>query len=150
MNTAEKVKMYRLRNAWSQEQLADLTSLSARTVQRIESGQKPGLETLAALASAFELHAADLQDDPDEQPDSPPPSPPAAASASQARFFRKLASFIIVCAALLMINYLFSPHSRWALIVTLVWGLLLAVRAFNLFVLAKIFPEARVLPEIRR
>lgn len=55
-----------------------------------------------------------------------------------------------MCAALLMINYLFSPHSRWALIVTLVWGLLLAVRAFNLFVLAKIFPEARVLPDIRR
>lgn len=150
MNTAEKVKMYRLRNAWSQEQLSELTSVSVRTIQRIEGGQKPGLETLAALASAFNLRAADLQDDPAEQPDSPQPSSSAAGPAARARFFRKLISFVMVGALLLLINYLFSPHSRWALIVTLVWGLLLVVRAIKLFVLTKIFPEDRPLPDARR
>lgn len=60
MNTGEKVKEYRLRNAWSQEQLAELASLSVRTVQRIEKGHKPGLETLSALASVFNVEVAEL------------------------------------------------------------------------------------------
>lgn len=51
MTVAEKVKALRLKKAWSQEQLAEVASLSVRTVQRTEKGQKPGLETLSALAS---------------------------------------------------------------------------------------------------
>lgn len=48
MTVAEKVKTYRLKKAWSQEQLAEVASLSVRTVQRTEKGQKPSLETLSA------------------------------------------------------------------------------------------------------
>ncbi|WP_139386085.1 helix-turn-helix transcriptional regulator, partial [Salmonella enterica] len=53
MTVAEKIKTYRLRKACSQEQLAEVASLSVRTVQRTEKGQKPSLETLSAIASAF-------------------------------------------------------------------------------------------------
>ncbi len=53
MTVAEKIKTYRLRKAWSQEQLAEVASLSVGTVQRTEKGQKPSLETLSAIASAF-------------------------------------------------------------------------------------------------
>ncbi len=60
MDMGEKVKEYRLRNARSQEQLAELASLSVRTVQRIENGHKPGLETLSALASVFNVNVAEL------------------------------------------------------------------------------------------
>lgn len=49
MTVAEKVKTYRLKKAWSQEQLAEVASLSVRTVQRTEKGQKPSLETLTQL-----------------------------------------------------------------------------------------------------
>jgi transcriptional regulator with XRE-family HTH domain len=36
------------------EQLAAFTGLSVRTIQRIEQGQRPGLESLKALAAVFE------------------------------------------------------------------------------------------------
>jgi XRE family transcriptional regulator, regulator of sulfur utilization len=49
------VRKLRLKKGWSQEQLAELTSLSVRTIQRIERGQKPGLESAKSLASVFEV-----------------------------------------------------------------------------------------------
>lgn len=42
------VRKLRLQRGWSQDQLATLTGLSVRTIQRIEQGQQPGLESLKA------------------------------------------------------------------------------------------------------
>ncbi|MBS1205061.1 MAG: DNA-binding protein [Proteobacteria bacterium] len=50
---SNKVKAFRLAHAWSQEQLAEMAALSVRTVQRIENGDQPSLETLSALAAVF-------------------------------------------------------------------------------------------------
>ncbi len=37
-----------------EEQLAEMASLSVRTIQRIENGERPGLGALSALAAVFE------------------------------------------------------------------------------------------------
>jgi len=49
------VRKLRLQQGWSQEQLAELTGLSVRTIQRMERGQKPSLESARALAAVFEV-----------------------------------------------------------------------------------------------
>jgi transcriptional regulator with XRE-family HTH domain len=49
------VKKLRLQRGWSQEQLAELVGVSVRTIQRIERGFTPALETAKALASIFEV-----------------------------------------------------------------------------------------------
>ena len=49
------VRKLRLQRGWSQEQLAELTGLSVRTIQRIERGQPASLETARALAAVFEV-----------------------------------------------------------------------------------------------
>jgi len=49
------VRKLRLQRGWSQEQLALLTGLNVRTIQRIERGQQPSLESQASLASVFEV-----------------------------------------------------------------------------------------------
>lgn len=49
------VKKLRLQRGWSQEHLAQLTDVSVRTIQRIERGNKPGLETIKSLAAVFEV-----------------------------------------------------------------------------------------------
>jgi transcriptional regulator with XRE-family HTH domain len=49
------VRKLRLKKGWSQEQLAEFTDLSVRTIQRAERGQKPSLETARSLASVFEV-----------------------------------------------------------------------------------------------
>lgn len=45
------VRKLRLQRGWSQEHLAELVGVSVRTIQRIERGYSPGLETSKALAS---------------------------------------------------------------------------------------------------
>lgn len=50
------VKKLRLQRGWSQEQLAELTDLSIRTIQRVERGQSPSLETARSLATIFEVN----------------------------------------------------------------------------------------------
>lgn len=52
---AEKVKALRMEKAWSQAQLSEITSLSIRTIQRVELDGRCSQETLLALASAFEI-----------------------------------------------------------------------------------------------
>lgn len=49
-----QVKSLRLDKSWSQEQLAQLSGLNVRTIQRIEKGETVGLETLKSLAAVFQ------------------------------------------------------------------------------------------------
>lgn len=49
------VRKLRLRKGWSQDQLAELADVSVRTIQRIERGHAPSLETARALAAVFEV-----------------------------------------------------------------------------------------------
>lgn len=55
-----KIQRRRLEKGWSQEELARHSGLSTRTVQRIESGQKAGLESLKCLAAVFDTSISEL------------------------------------------------------------------------------------------
>ena len=59
INTA-LVKTLRKKRSWSQEQLATISGISHRTVQRIENEGKCSLESLKALAVTFEMEAVTL------------------------------------------------------------------------------------------
>jgi transcriptional regulator with XRE-family HTH domain len=58
MNVSE----LRLARGWSQVQLAEMSGLSLRTIQRIENGATPALESLKSLAAVFEIDYSDLQE----------------------------------------------------------------------------------------
>ncbi|RRA37533.1 DNA-binding protein, partial [Cronobacter sakazakii] len=60
MQIENRIRALRLARAWSQEQLAELSSVSVRTIQRIEKGEPPSLETLSALAAVFETRVEEL------------------------------------------------------------------------------------------
>ena len=53
------IKKLRLERHWSQEQLAEMSGLSIRTIQRIENGENAGLESLKSLAAVFETNIKD-------------------------------------------------------------------------------------------
>ncbi len=57
------IRKLRLDRGWSQEDLAEISGVSVRTVQRIERGGRASLETLKCLAAAFEAEIPDLQKD---------------------------------------------------------------------------------------
>lgn len=56
---ATLVKIMRFSNSWSQEQLAELTRLNVRTIQRVENGKGASFDTRRALAIAFEANDID-------------------------------------------------------------------------------------------
>lgn len=53
------IKIFREMRHWSQEQLAEISGLNVRTIQRVEQGLSASLDTRRALASAFELEDID-------------------------------------------------------------------------------------------
>ncbi len=55
------LKELRLDKGWSQQQLAQFSGLSSRTIQRVERGQSIGLESLKCLAATLSLSLAELQ-----------------------------------------------------------------------------------------
>jgi transcriptional regulator with XRE-family HTH domain len=54
------LKQLRLSRLLSQEQLAQMSGLSVRTIQRIESGHSASLESLKCLASALEVDVSTI------------------------------------------------------------------------------------------
>lgn len=58
----DSARLRELRSArqWSQEQLAELSGLNLRTIQRLESGARVSTESLRALAAVFEVPAEAL------------------------------------------------------------------------------------------
>lgn len=57
------VRKLRLKRGWTQTQLAEMAGVTSRTIQRLEQGQKPSLETAKALASVFEVDLSVFQNE---------------------------------------------------------------------------------------
>ena len=67
------MKSLRLDRNWSQEQLAQISGLNVRTIQRVEKGEAVGLETMKSLAAVFEMSLDELKgvvDDKDQTSES--------------------------------------------------------------------------------
>jgi transcriptional regulator with XRE-family HTH domain len=56
------IQKLRLQRGWSQEQVAQLSGVSVRTIQRLERGQSVSIETLKALGAAFEVDFSTLKE----------------------------------------------------------------------------------------
>jgi transcriptional regulator with XRE-family HTH domain len=56
----EKLKKLRKYSGWSQERLAEISGLSLRTVQRIETSGNASLESQLAIATAFNISPGEL------------------------------------------------------------------------------------------
>lgn len=156
------VKKFRLQKCWSQEQLAEVTGLSVRTIQRLEKGQPASMESLKALASVFEIDANDLQQ---EHAMNTQQSTPADLTADPAGvgsrrwitreeeqaiehvehvkgFYVHLLIFLVIMPALMALNFFISPHSLWFQYVLVPWLLAFALQAVLTFPVFKLFsPE---------
>ncbi|WDD99971.1 2TM domain-containing protein [Thalassomonas actiniarum] len=140
------VRKLRLQRGWSQEQLAQLSGLSTRTVQRIERGQSAGLESMKSLAAVFEIELTQLQQ---EKPmDSQTQASTEVSTQEQAAieyvrgikdFYTHLSTYVLVVSALFVFNYWTNPSYIWAWWTALGWGIgiishaLAVFEVFNLF-----------------
>jgi transcriptional regulator with XRE-family HTH domain len=135
------IQKLRLKRGWSQEQLAEASGLSARTVQRIETGHPASTESLKSLAAVFEVDFSAL--DPEQIMTSASSSPAASAEKQEEeafryvrklrRFYLHLFRYIIVVLALLAINLIVAPHRMWVFWVMGGWGLAVLMHASSVF-----------------
>jgi len=135
------VQKLRLRRGWSQEQLADVSGLSVRTIQRIERGQKPSLESQKALAAVFEVDLSHIQS-PDQEAEMHGPAS-SAHEAQEAlafarvrrikRLYAHLFVYVVVIGALSVVNLVGHPRVFWVIWPALGWGVGLAFHGLSAF-----------------
>ncbi|MDA1371472.1 MAG: 2TM domain-containing protein [Proteobacteria bacterium] len=137
------VRKLRLQRGWSQEQLAEFSGLSVRTVQRIERGQNAGLESLKSLAAVFEIDLVDLQQEAVMPAENSTFSQDEAHALEYVRdikgFYAHLISYVITIPILILVNYAYVSEYIWVWWCALGWGLgvvshgLSVYEVFNLF-----------------
>ena len=157
------VQKLRLQRGWSQEQLAELSGLSVRTIQRIERGLPASNETLKSLASVFEIDFSSLQatqepamsstlDTAHNQSINQPVNNQAASFPTQSAqsvnadeeaafrhvrkirgFYGHLARYVIVIGALAIFNFIKSPNYFWVIWPALGWGLAILFHGMRVF-----------------
>jgi len=118
-----KIRQLREARGWSQEHLAEVAGLSARTVQRIEAEGNASPESRMAVAAALGVDAAEL-------------GPPQASLASvsiptavlppqrrQGDWRRHASIFLIVCTALVLFDVFDHGTITWSKWPVLGWGI---------------------------
>jgi transcriptional regulator with XRE-family HTH domain len=131
------VQKLRVQRGWSQEQLAELTGLSARTIQRIERGQKASAESLKAIAAVFEVDLSALREPDMQSPATPQVSPEEALALVHVRrikgFYMHLAEYCVIIGMLAVMNVFISPQYPWVIFPAAPWGFYLLVHGLCAF-----------------
>jgi len=136
------VRKLRLQRGWSQEQLAEMSGLSVRTIQRIERGKKAGLESLKSLAAVFDVELSNLHEDTEMKSDETMTWEEQRALEyvrDVKGFYSSLMTFLIVVPALFLMNYFLTPGYFWAWWVLFGWGVGIVTHALSVFELFKFF-----------
>jgi transcriptional regulator with XRE-family HTH domain len=136
------VRKLRLQRGWSQDQLAQMSGLSIRTIQRIERGQNPGLDSLKSLAAVFEVDISDLHE---EQPMANETS--FTYEEQQALkyvrdlkgFYSHALTYVLVLSGLFILNWLTSPGYYWVMWPLLGWGVGLIAHGISVFEVFNLF-----------
>jgi transcriptional regulator with XRE-family HTH domain len=131
------IQKHRLQRGWSQEQLAELSGLSVRTIQRLERGQPASVESLKALASVFEIDFSSLKEPTMETPAAEKRRNEEAFALAHVRkikgFYSHLVQFVLILGALALLNLVTSPGVWWVGWVALFWGLGVTLHGLQVF-----------------
>ena len=123
------IKKMRLERHWSQDQLAEMSGLSIRTVQRIENGENAGLESLKSLAAVFETNITDSNKKEEMEQ-----IRKEEAYVQNVKGFYKLLAIAILSLIVPFILAL-SDAANWNVFlwILLSWGVLIGVYSLNVF-----------------
>lgn len=130
------VRKLRLKRAWSQEQLAQFSGLNIRTIQRIERGQKAGLESLKSLAAVFEIELEDLLEE-KKMENSEKYSEEENRVIEHVKdikgFYSHLINYGMVILGLFIVNFITSPDYYWAWWAAFGWGIGVVSHGISVF-----------------
>ncbi len=139
------MKSLRLKKHWSQEQLAQLSGLNVRTIQRVEKGDNVGMESLKSLAAVFEISPDELlaaiNSENGQQPEGATPSNVEATALQKAKdkaklikYFYAFTAYLIAMFLLFMLpNYNDGENTGPLVVVFLSFCVMIAGFAFYVF-----------------
>ena len=135
------VKNLRNDRGWSQEHLAQVSGLSVRTIQRIERGQKAGLESLKCLAAVFETNISDLlQENAVNENFDSQKKLNARLEEEAIEYVKNLKGFhiswmayVVIIPALYLLNVYVTPGYLWVFWPAIGWGIAILLQAFMVF-----------------
>ena len=131
------LRQMRLNRGWSQGQLAEFSGLSLRTIQRIEKGSKPTMESLKALASVFETDVSNFLTN--SSKDTLVVDDLSADELLELEHIRNIKKFMsdvmvfAITAPLIIILSWVNGVSNWSIAAVAIWGAWLAYDAFDVF-----------------
>lgn len=115
------IKDLRLQKGYSQEELANLTELSTRTIQRIEKENKASKDSLNKIANVFGYTYEELVEYIKKE-DSQTITP---------KYDKKLLTFILVNIMLFIINITTTPEHLWFIYPLLGWGIPFFIKRYR-------------------
>lgn len=136
---------------WTQEQLAQHSGLSVRTIQRIENGQTATLETLKCLAAVFETNVSTLMQEQtmtNSQPDQSHSKPTAMETREKQAieyvehlkgFYMHGILYLVIMPCLAILNLVISPDKWWVLMVAVAWLFGIGIHAAVMFTTFNLF-----------
>jgi transcriptional regulator with XRE-family HTH domain len=124
-----ELKKMRLERHWSQDQLAEMSGLSIRTIQRIENGENAGLESLKSLAAVFEINITDS----DKKHEIEQVRKEEEYVQNIKGFYKLLAIAVLSLVAPFIMAVNDSSHWSVFLWILLSWGVLLGIYSLNVF-----------------
>lgn len=139
------MKRLRINKRWSQEQLAHLSGLNVRTIQRVEKGKRVGLETLKSLAAVFEIstdeliHAIENEKQPSQKEDvdianAQSMRNDAHEKVKSIKYFYASTAFLIAIFLLFMLpNYNGGENLGPLIVVFISFSVLIVGHAFHVF-----------------
>jgi transcriptional regulator with XRE-family HTH domain len=138
------IQKLRLQRGWSQQQLAEISGLSVRTIQRLERGQGASLESLKSLAAVFEINFANLQSESDMNTSlNQGVSPEEVLALQHVRklkgFYIHLSQYVIVVGCLAIFNLVHTPNKLWVAWVALGWGIGILSHGMSVFGMFHLF-----------
>lgn len=135
------VHKHRVQRGWSQEQLAEMSGVSPRTIQRIEAGANPSIESLKAIASVFEIDWSELREAKMQDSQTRENAIEEALALAQVRkvkrFYIHLGEFAAIMGIMVALNLYFTPSYLWSLWLFAFWSLGVVVMGLQTF---KVFP----------
>ncbi len=153
------IQKMRLKRGWSQQQLADASGLSARTIQRIESGHAGSVESLKSIAAVFEVHFLTLtetamQNETTKDETANLQTAQERIAFKQAQrlrgYYLHLLMYLVINAGCIAINLFTNPDQLWFFGALLFWGLGLLVHTLTIFVFDKYFTGEWELAQVEK
>ena len=139
------IKKLRLQRAWSQEQLAECSGLSVRTIQRLEKGGQMSLESRKSIAAAFDLDAGEIEKENNTNNiDTQSLLEQKTRNEVKAlkRFYKKIIRYGLLLILLLVINLIFSPDYLWVVWPALGWSAIMVWKGLQTYIFTNAFGQA--------